>query len=367
MKLMLLDRYLILNHVKGTLPVLFLLLALFSFVAFAEELEKAGEGAFTQVDALLVVLFTTPRRIVDLMPVTVLMGGLMGLGAMANHQELIVARAAGMSKARMARPVALTAVSAAIVVILMQSFLVPASEREAAQLRSKALEATTMKAGGTVEFWTRSGQSIVHVEDVRFNRVLTNVEIYDTDAEGNLLQLVEAAEATIAGADTWLLEDVRRTRLDGVSAEEERLAQLRWTGLLSETQAGILMLPLDALSPHDLVRYIRHLRENGLDTHHFRVVFWQQASIAIAVIAMGLLSLPMLAGSTRSISASQRIVLGGLMGIGFFLLQQVTGHLAGLFNLLPWLTIMAPVLVLLLIAVLAQFHHPRGLKAGSPL
>ena len=46
------------------------------------------------------------------------MGGLMGLGAMANHQELIVARAAGMSKARMARPVALTAVSAAIVVIL---------------------------------------------------------------------------------------------------------------------------------------------------------------------------------------------------------------------------------------------------------
>ena len=56
-----------------------------------------------------------------------------------------------------------------------------------------------------------------------------------------------------------------------------------------------------------------------------------------------------------------------LIGIGFFLLQQVTGHLAGLFSLLPWATIMLPVLVLLLIAVLAQFHHPRGLKAGNPL
>ncbi len=363
----LVDRYIMRNHLLGMIPVLLLLLALFSFVALTEELEQVGEGRFTQLDAFLVILFTAPRRIVDLLPVTALMGGLMGLGAMANHQELIVARAAGMSKARMARPVFLTALLTATCAVLLQSFVVPLSEREATGLRSKALTETTMEAGGQLQFWTRSGRHIVHVADVRFNRILTGVEIYDTDENGRLSELIEAGQATIAGSDTWLLEDVRRTRLDGPSASEETMSRLSWTGLLTEEQASILILPVEALSLHDLVRYIRHLRSNDLDTHFFRVVFWQQFSIAVAVLAMGLLSLPLLVGSTRSVSASQRIMLGGLIGIGFYLLQQVTGHLAGLFGLLPSLTIMLPVLLLLTVSILAQFWRTPVRRRSTPV
>jgi lipopolysaccharide export LptBFGC system permease protein LptF len=96
------------------------------------------------------------------------------------------------------------------------------------------------------------------------------------------------------------------------------------------------------------------------DKKKFRVIFWKQISIAIAVIAMGLLSLPLLVGSTREVSASQRIVLGGIIGIVFYLLQQMTGNLAGLFNLVPSLTILAPVVALLSFAVAAQFWRGFG-------
>ena len=123
------------------------------------------------------------------------------------------------------------------------------------------------------------------------------------------------------------------------------------------------MLPLESLAPYDLLRYISHLDKNELDTHHLRVIFWTQMSVMIAVMAMGLLSLPMLVGSTRSISASQRIVSGGIIGIAFYLLQQLSGHTANLFGLLPSVTIMAPVVLLLAAAVLAQFWHgPRPAK-----
>jgi lipopolysaccharide export system permease protein len=339
----------------GMFPVLLLLLALFSFVALADELEEVGKGTFSQIDAFLVILYTSPRRIVDLMPVTALLGGLMGLGAMANHQELIAARSAGMSKARMARPVFEAVLMAAALVIFMQSLLIPLSEQAASQLRSKALEETTLESGGETEFWTRSGENIVHVRGVVLNRILENVEIYNADADGKLNQLIQAERATIVGANTWLLEGVARTRLEGMVANKDRLPSMEWQGLLSEEQANILILPLEALAPHDLVRYITHLQANDLDTHQFRVIFWQQISVAIAVLAMGLLSLPLLVGSTRAISASQRIMLGGIIGIVFYLLQQVTGHLAGLFNLIPSITILTPVLVLLSLAVMAQY------------
>jgi lipopolysaccharide export system permease protein len=279
----------------------------------------------------------------------------MGLGGMANHQELISARAAGMSKARMALPVFKAVMLVAAVAVLMQSVLVPASERAASEIRSKSLEQTSMEAEGRLRFWTRSGDNFVQVGDVLFNQVLQNVEIYSTGDQGKIKQIIQAREATIVGSDTWLLNQVTRTRLDGMSATEETLDRLSWNGLLSEEQTNILLLPLEALSPRDLVQYILHLRSNGLDTHHFRVIFWQQVSIIIAIVAMGLLSLPMLVGSTRSVSAGQRIMTGGIIGIVFYLFQQVTGHLAGLFNWIPSVTILTPVLILLAVSILAQF------------
>ena len=362
--MMILDRYIMGQFAKGVLPVLLLLLALFSFLTLAEELEDVGKGTFTQLDAFLVVLYTSPKRIVDLLPVTALLGGLMGLGMMANHQELVAARAAGMSRARMAFPVFLISLLLAVLVALTQSLPIPFSEREASQLRSRSLEETTMDAAGRMEFWTRSGGNIVHVYDVLFNRILSDVEIYSTDQQGKLRQLIQAEQATITGADTWLLINVVRTGVDGLVAVEEQFPQLEWTGLLSREQADILMLPLESLAPDELLRYISHQNENELDTHHLRVIFWTQMSVMIAVIAMGMLSLPMLVGSTRSISASQRIVSGGLIGIAFYLLQQLSGNMASLFRLLPSVTIMAPVVLLLVAAVLAQFWH--GFRPRKP-
>jgi lipopolysaccharide export system permease protein len=341
-------------------PVLVLLLGLFSLLTLTEELEEVGKGTFGQIDAFLVVLYTTPRIIVDLMPVTALLGGLMGLGAMANHQELMAARAAGLSKARMAKPVFRATLLVAVLVLLMQSLLVPASERVASELRSRSLESVSVDVAGRFKFWTRSGDNFVHVNNVLYNRILVGVEIYAMDDKGRLRTLIQAQYATIIGADTWLLENVTRTQLAGMAATEEHVENLRWERLISQEQAEVLILPLEALAPHDLVQYIAYLKENGLDTHHFRVVFWKQISIALSVIAMGLLSLPLLVGSTREVSASQRIVMGGIIGIVFYLVQQMTGHLAGLFNLVPSVTIMMPVIGLLAIAIAAQFWRGFG-------
>ena len=58
--MMIIDRYIMTRHALGMAPVLLLLLALFSFVALAEEMEQVGNGSFDQLDAFLVVLFTSP-------------------------------------------------------------------------------------------------------------------------------------------------------------------------------------------------------------------------------------------------------------------------------------------------------------------
>jgi lipopolysaccharide export system permease protein len=350
-----LDRYIARNFLMGMVPVLLLLLVLFSFMALAGELEEVGNGLFTLFDAFLVVAYTAPRRIVDLLPVTTLLGGLLGLGAMANHQELIAARVAGMSRSRLARPVLLIGLVLAALVFLAQSFLIPLVEREANEIRARSLVETDVDKSGELEFWTRSENHFVRVNDVRFGRLLKDVEVFSMDNKGRLRQIIQASGASIGGVDDWLLKDVTVTSIEGSVVREQQVDEMSWPGLLSTEQAAILVMPLEALAPVDLWRLTDFQNQNGLDSHRYRVVLWQQLSIAVAVVGMALLTLPLLLGSIRSIPASQRVVIGGFIGIGFYLLQQLSGHLAGLFGLNPAGTIMTPSTILLAVAIYAQF------------
>ena len=351
------DRYIMQRFLAGIVPVLMLLVALFSFLALAEELEDVGRGDFTMPDALMVIFLTTPKRIVELLPVTALLGGLLGLGAMANNREIIAIRTNGLSKQRMAHAVTALAILLGVFITVLQFFVVPGFEREAAQLRSKTvqgIENTTVETGA---FWTRHDSYFIHVNEVRFDRTLVDVEIYGTDEKGHLTQLIQTSSADYAGQGTWLLIDVLQSALEQGQIKETPRMNMLWEDLLSEEQASVLMLPLEALAPTDLVRTILNLRRNQLDTHIYEIVLWQQVSLLHGLLAMALMSLPFLLGSVRSVSASQRIMIGGLIGIGFYLVQQMSGHLAGIWGINPSLVILTPPFILLAVAITAIRHR----------
>ena len=351
------DRYIIQRFLAGLLPVLLLLIALFSFLALAEELEDVGTGDFTLPDALMIVFLTTPKRIVELLPVAALLGGLLGLGAMANNRELIAIRTSGLSKMRIAQIVAVLAFMLCVFITVLQFSVVPGFEREAAQLRGKSLLGTEKDPGSSGAFWTRNGPYFIHVNEVKFDRTLTDIEIYTTDEHGRLSQLILASRAIFAGDGNWLLSGVLHSELTNTQVQETSQISMLWKDLLSEDQASVLMLPLQALAPHDLVKVIADLKRNQLDTHNYEIVLWQQVSLLPGLLAMSLLSLPFLLGSVRSVSAGQRVMIGGLIGISFYLVQQLSGHLAGILGMNPVLVIMTPPFILLAIAIIAIRHR----------
>ena len=351
------DRYIMQRFLAGVLPALLLLLTLFSFMALAEELEDVGKGSFMLPDALMVVFLTTAKRTVELLPVTALLGGLIGLGAMANHRELIAMRTSGLSKQRIAQTVAVLAVFLGVLITALQFWVVPGFEREAARLRGQALTSTAAMAGHSQAFWTRSDKYFIRVGGVQSDRTLVDIEIYTTDEQGRLIRLVQASKAHYAGQENWLLRNVLESRFEGAKELETTHDNMQWNGLLSAEQASVLILPLEALAPNDLLNTISNLRRNQLDTHQYEVVLWQQVSLLPSLLAMALLSLPFLLGSVREVSASQRAMIGGLIGISFYLLQQLSGHLAGILGLNPAVLILTPPFILLAIAIAAIRHR----------
>ena len=344
----LLDRYIATSFAKGILPVLMLLVGLFSFLALSEELEDVGKGAFQAVDAIKVVILTLPRRTIDILPVATLLGALLGLGAMANHREVLAVRASGMSPRRISWPVIQVALALIVVVAVLQNVAIPHWERTAGQFRSKQY---TQAAGDNsrfgTEFWTRSENQLIRVGSVQFGRVPSDIEIYELDENGRLDQLTQAERADILSPEEWLLHGVRQSQLQQDHALERRLDNLRWRSVLSEKQMSSLIQPAEALSPIDLFQYIRRLDSNGLNTHRYRFIFWQQMSLPLALIAMSLLAVPFVLGSVRTMSIGQRVAIGGSIGVVFYLSEQISGNVALLNEFNPALAAFAPDILLL--------------------
>jgi len=345
------DRYIERNFLSGVIIVLAILLPLFGFLTLSEELEAAGKGTFTSFDALLVVGYTLPRLMLDLLPVTALLGVLIGLGAMANHLELIVINAFGYSSRRTAWPVIKVTVGMILIVLLVQFFVMPKFELNAALVRSKATAQTTI-VGNDSEFWTRSGRQFIRIGEVtRFGSRMRDVEIFELGDDGALQELVQAATADILNDGQWLLEDVSTTDFSTAEVREQRVDRKIWESFLSAQQTSSLVVPVAAMAPLDLYRYIRMLEENDLDTQRYRVIFWQNLSIPVGLLAMSLLGVPFLIGSVRSVPVGQRAAIGGCVGILFYLSERMMGQLATLYNLPPALAALAPDVLLLVLAV----------------
>jgi len=330
--------------------VLMILLSLFAFLTLAEALEDVGKGMFTTFDALTIVGYSLPRLMLDLLPVTALLGVLIGLGAMANNQELTVLRAAGYSVGRIAWPVVEVVIAATVIVLILQFFVVPDLELSAARVRAKTSIETTIVSdeGGS---WTRSGNRFVRIGQIIQHGELRDVEIFALGEDAQLEEVMQATSVQVLDGGQWLLRDVTVTDLSSGEITEEHLNSKVWRSFLSAQQTSALIVPVEAMAPLALYRYIRQLDENDLDTHRYRVMLWQQLSIPIGLLAMALLGFPFLLGSGRAISAGQRAAIGGSIGILFYLFEQMIGHFAILFELSPAPAAFAPDLVLLTLAL----------------
>ena len=120
-----LDRYIGLN-VLGAMLVVLVVVVFLNTPCLPFWISWAACGPTTSLPQVLkYMLLTTPKRIYEVIPVSALIGCLVGLGSMAGHSELVVMRAAGVSLSRIGWAVMKPALVMIIAGMLIGEYVTP--------------------------------------------------------------------------------------------------------------------------------------------------------------------------------------------------------------------------------------------------
>ncbi len=345
----LLDRYIGRAVLGSTVVVLFILLALFLFATFAGELLRVGRGSYGLIEAAQYSLLLMPRLVYQLFPIVALLGTVIGLGLLASHSELVVIRAAGVSLWRVVGAVMKVGVLLMALMVIFGEFVAPAAELKAQALRAKALE-QQVSLYAESGLWARDGDSVIHIRDLFSADRVGRVSIFTFDKENHLRQITQAKSATYQQGH-WLLQQAVRSEISESGVRRVASETVVWRSLLDPQLLEVVTVKPEYLSVLGLYEYIAYLKSNGLDSGQYVMAFWKKLVAPIATAIMIFLAVPFVFGPLRSVGIGPRTFVGVLLGIGFFLLDQLLGHVGLAFGLNPLLSVMVAPLLFFILAL----------------
>src|SRR5207248_1137904 len=204
-----LDRYVVRAILSSVLLVMLVVLVLGALFVFIDQQDDIGTGHYTALGAFWYTLLNMPQLAYELLPITALIGSLLGLGSLARGSELTVVRASGVSIVRLAGIALLAGLLLILVELLLGEVLAPPLQQAAREQKAFS-KLSNVSFGGGGGAWVRDGDLILNVAGQYSQRQFGSMQIFELSPQHRLIALGHATRATAgslrsAGAGTRMM------------------------------------------------------------------------------------------------------------------------------------------------------------------
>jgi lipopolysaccharide export system permease protein len=349
----LLRGYIVGALLRGVAVVLAVLVVVTAAIELVGQLNDVGTGGYDLQTALTFVALRVPRTVFNSLPIAALIGGLLSLGNLAVHRELVVMRASGVSSWQLLSAVGLAGFALAVLMVLLGESLAPSLGAYASELRTRALRDDLAVAKGQAT-WLREGERIVSLRrqtgDLGYEG---GVLLFEIGPNQILKEVARAESVDLDSSNRWVLSNYGQTVFEdsGVAIRSER--ESTDFDAMSPELLELSVVREDLLDTPSLQRYIAYLRANDLDAHRYLVAYWSRVASVLSVVLMTILALPFVFGSLRSAGAGARLLVGLVIGLSYYVLVQVLKTGGEVYGLDPLVIAFAPCGLLALVTAVA--------------
>lgn len=337
----------LLRYIMVTIVVL---LGLFTFVSFIDQLGDLDKGRYGIVQVMQYVILSIPKTLYEVFPMAALIGSILGLSVLARDSELVVMRAAGVSVMRIVGSVLKVGLVLGLVAMLMGEIIAPYTETRAQKIRAESMQ-TSIAQEKKTGLWLRDENTYVNIGEVLPDLTLLRIKIFEFDAQ-NFLRFLSTANQGVFKDGRWLLQGLQRTMINDESSAADEVDAAYWSTVVSPDILRVFMIKPEQLSIWQLTKYIEHLKSNKQETNNFELAYWSKVVTPLATAVMLILAVPFVFKEARSGNLGRSLFSGIMIGLGFFILNKAFSYFVPLFNIPPILGAIVPTVLVCILSVM---------------
>lgn len=324
----------------GTTVVLSILQVLFTYLGELGEL-KPDYNAW---QALIYVLWGAPRYLYEILPISALIGAVIGLGSLATSSELIVMRSAGISLWRIVGWVMRSALLLIILSFALSEWVIPYTNEKAQSVKSHRSVAALGEVKG---YWSREGQRFIYIDYANSQGNLKDIQVVDFDQNYYLQSLINAQQGQFVKDGQWALKkaeqmDILATGNAIKTDHDEQSLSLA----LQPKYVHMVTLDPEDLSPSQLISFMRYMDEYSQVPKTYQLAFWQKVASPFSLIALVLVACSFIFGPLRQQSMGFRLVIALFIGLSFYYLQDFLGYASLVYAPSPAWFVLVPILLM---------------------
>ena len=348
------DRYIAKTLLSYTLVVMFVWLSIYSFFNFLSELNSVGKANYTILEAFQYIVLQMPEVAYDQASALILLGCILGMGHLATTGQLLIFRVSGVSVLKITWLTIKNAMIFLFILILVGETLAPTLTQYAENDRSNALGQTTLSESQD-GFWIRDGDNFINVENNIDGSIFKGITVIEVNKENRIERVINSDSGLFDGKsinlnDANIFSINTKNKFENILFKE-RFEYKKGVAFDQDLITSFEKKPED-LSTFTIIKQIQFLTDNKLRSGVFEVELYKRLGKPASLLAMILIAMLFIFGSTRTVTLGRKIFLGVAIGLTFELISRISGALSLSYEFSPFLSSFIPSLLAIIIAIM---------------
>ena len=348
------DRYITKTLLSFTIIVLVVWLSIYSFFNFLAELNTVGKNGYTILSAFTYIILQLPDVAYKQASPIILLGCILGMGHLATTGQLLIFRVSGASILKITLLTLKNSLIFVLFFIAIGEFLAPISSNlsERSKLNAMGGSGASSNQDG---FWIRDGDNFINVKKNIDGKLFSGITVIETNSLNKIERVIKSENALfdgnsldMSGSEIFSIDG--SSFFDGVSLKE-RNSYDKTVSFDQDLIDSLEKEPQD-IPTWTLIKQVRFLSDNKLRSGVFEVELYKRLIQPITLIAMILLAMLFIFGSTRDVTLGRKIFFGVALGLSFEMLSRVASAMALSFDFSPLLSSILPSIVVMFISII---------------
>jgi lipopolysaccharide export system permease protein len=311
----------------------------------ADIIEKRYGDGFLVVPRYMA--FRLPEVIGLITPFATLLAALLTLLGLAQQNEILAFKAAGMSFYRMLVLLMPATALVAVVHVAIADQVTPWAKKRLARFEvEKPTDDETSQRDQEKGVWLRDPTYIVNVTTVqREGRYLSGVSLIRRDASSNIVERIVASGARYLRAGQWKLENVITQTIDPSGPTSVRLPAWTWQSPLRPADFFNLAAVATQFTTRELLVLRTGATVGTRPSYTYDTWLHRRLALPAVIFVMLLLAAPVAQARVRMSSLGGRLAAGVALGFLFFIADGVAQALGESGAVVPLLAAWAPPII----------------------